>query len=122
MNTWNRRLSLLAAAAVLSGTAFAHHGWTWYTGEALELTGTVLETRWGNPHDRFTLDVDGETWNVWLGPPGRNKQAGFTTDAVHEGDTITVFGHRHVDGSKFEMKTERIRIGEDLFNVYPERE
>ena len=82
----------------------------------------VGETRWGNPHDRFTLTVGDETWDVWLGPPGRNKQAGFSTENVRTGDTITVFGHRHVDGARFEMKTERIRIGDALINVYPERE
>ena len=113
---------LVLAAGLASGSALAHHGWTWYTGAALELTGVVKETRWGNPHDRITLEVDGQTWDVWLGPPGRNKHSGFSTGAVNAGDTITVFGHRHVDGSRFEMKTERIRIGEDLFNVYPERE
>ena len=40
MNTQNCRLSVFAAIALLSGSAFAHHGWTWYTGDALELTGS----------------------------------------------------------------------------------
>lgn len=107
---------------LLCGTATAHHGWTWYTGEALELTGTVTETRWGNPHDRFTLEVGDQTWDVWLGPPARNARSGFRIDEVHAGDTVTVFGHRHVDGTRFEMKTERIQVGDALHNVYPERE
>lgn len=112
----------LVALPLLSGSAIAHHGWTWYTGDALELTGTVTETRWGNPHDRFVLDTGDQMWDVWLGPPGRNKQAGFRIDEVNVGDSVTVFGHRHVDASRFEMKTERIRVGDALYNVYPERE
>jgi hypothetical protein len=107
---------------LLAGTANAHHGWTWYTGEALELTGKITEARWGNPHDRLMLQVSDQTWDVWLGPPSRNKRAGFHQGVVEVGDQVTVFGHRHVDGKRFEMKTERIRVGEDLFNMYPERE
>lgn len=117
-----RILSSIASILLLSGAVHAHHGWTWYTGEALELTGTVMDTFWGNPHDRLTLRVGEETWDVWLGPPGRNDRAGFHKGMVEVGDEVTVYGHRHVDGKRFEMKTERVRFDGSLFNMYPERQ
>ena len=115
-------VKICALLLLFSAGVSAHHGWTWYTGEALELTGTITAMRWGNPHDRFTVQVEGQSWDVWLGPPGRNKRAGFRQGVVQVGDQVTFFGHRHADGKRFEMKTERIKFGDAVFNMYPERE
>ncbi len=101
---------------------FAHHGWTWYGNEPFELTAEVVGKRFGNPHDELTLrDADGQEWYVLLSPPGRSRRAGLSDDTVQVGDTVTAYGHRRSEGNNFEMKTERLKVGDKLYNLYPDR-
>jgi hypothetical protein len=108
----------LAGAATL---ASAHHGWSWYGNEAFTLTAVVVEKDFGNPHDRMTVEADGQRWNLLLSPPSRSRRAGLTEEDVQLGDTITAFGHRRASGDLFEMKTERLQVGDELYNLYPDR-
>ena len=102
--------------------AWGHHGWSWYGNEPFTLTATVVDTRFGNPHDQLTLeDEGGQRWNVLLSPPGRSRRAGLTSEKVSPGDTVTAYGHRRSEGDNFEMKTERLQVGETLYNLYPDR-
>jgi hypothetical protein len=112
---------LALTLAPLSAGALAHHGWSWYGNEAFTLTAVVVEKDFGNPHDRMTVDADGQSWNLLLSPPSRSRSAGFTADKVEVGDTITAFGHRRSSGDLFEMKTERLQVGDQLYNLYPDR-
>jgi len=118
-------LAMIAAAMLLASlpphAAFAHHGWSWYGNDPFTLTGTVVETHFGNPHDRLTIEADGQRWNVVLSPPGRSRRAGFDQSAIKVGDTVTAYGHRHEERGNFEMKTERIQVGEATYDLYPER-
>ncbi len=107
--------------AALSTTAYAHHAWVWYGKTEFALTGTVVETRFGNPHDRLVVKSDGELWNVVLSPPRRTEKAGLARKAVHVGDTITAYGERHQDPERLEMKAERLKIGDRTYDLYPER-
>jgi hypothetical protein len=108
----------LASAATL---ASAHHGWTWYGNEEFTLTAVVVEKDFGSPHDRMTVEADGQEWNLLLSPPGRSRDAGLTEDEVEVGDTITAYGHRRSEGDTFEMKTERLQVGEKVYDLYPDR-
>ena len=111
-----------AVLAFSTSFVFAHHGWSWYGNEPFELTAEVVETHFGNPHDRLTLkDAEGNEWDVLLSPPSRSRRAGFTEANVKVGDVVTAFGHRRSEGNNYEMKTERIRVGEKLYNLYPNR-
>ena len=102
--------------------AQAHHGWSWYGNEPFTLTAEVVGTDFGNPHDRLTLkDAEGNEWDVLLSPPGRSRRAGLTAEQVNVGDTVTAYGHRRSEGNNFEMKTERLQVGDQLFNLYPDR-
>ena len=106
----------------VAGVAVAHHGWSWYGNEPFELTAEVVDTRFGNPHDQLTLrDADGNDWDVLLSPPGRSRRAGLSGDEVRVGDTVTAFGHRRSEGNNFEMKTERLKVGDKVYNLYPDR-
>jgi hypothetical protein len=69
----------------------------------------------------MTVDADGQRWNLLLSPPSRSRSAGFTADKVEVGDTITAFGHRRSSGDLFEMKTERLQVGDQLYDLYPDR-
>jgi len=110
---------VLGSVATLSN---AHHGWSWYGNEPFELTATVADKHFGNPHDRLTLrDANGMEWDVLLSPPSRSRRAGFTASDVEVGDTVTAFGHRRSEGNNYEMKTERIQVGDKLYNLYPDR-
>jgi hypothetical protein len=114
-------MAAAAACALGTTTAGAHHGWSWYGNDAFELTGQVVETHFGNPHDRLTIAAEGQTWNVVLSPPRRSQSAGFDASAVKVGDTVTAFGHRHEERGNLEMKTERIRVGDSVYDLYPDR-
>ncbi len=37
--------------AIHESAGLAHHGWSWTTGENMELTGIIKEVRLGNPRD-----------------------------------------------------------------------
>ena len=114
-------LTLGLILATLSATALAHHGWSTYTGNEFSLTGVIVEEHFGNPHDRLTLEADGQQWNVVLSTPDRSRRADFRDSDVQVGDTVTAYGHRHADSGTFEMKTERLKVGEHLFDLYPNR-
>lgn len=114
-------LTLGLFTVTLSGTALAHHGWSWYTNSEFSLTGVIAKTHFGNPHDRLTIEAEGQMWNVVLSTPSRSRRADFGDDNVSVGDTVTAFGHRHADGATFEMKTERLKVGDKLFDLYPNR-
>lgn len=109
---------VLASAAL---PASAHHGWSWYGNEDFELTAVVVEKDFGNPHDRMTVEADGQQWNLLLSPPARSISAGLTGDEIAVGDTITAYGHRRTEGDNFEMKTERLKVGDRTYDLYPNR-
>lgn len=113
-------LALLAGTLVPALT-LAHHGWSWYGQDDFSLTGTVVETHFGNPHDRLVVEAEGARWNMLLSPPRRSQRAGFDDTVVAVGDRVTAHGHRHRDSATLEMKTERIEVGEQTYNLYPDR-
>src|SRR5690606_25312889 len=102
-----------------ASVALAHHGWSWYGNEPFTLTAVVVEKSFGNPHDRMTVEADGQQWNLLLSPPGRSRSAGLTDELVKVGDTVTAHGHRRTEGDFFEMKTERLEVGGKLYDLYP---
>lgn len=118
--------SLLIAALILllvyvSNAARAHHGWAWTSGENIELTGTIVEARLGNPHGELSLDVDGTTWTVEVGQPWRNDRAGLEQGDLAEGVEITVEGERSADPDEKLLKVERLWIDEREYMLYPDR-
>lgn len=121
MNKRNFAGFLGLTLATLSASTLAHHGWSWYGNEDFTLTAVVVEKEFGNPHDRMTVEADGQRWNLLLSPPSRSRSAGFTADKVEVGDTITAYGHRRSSGDLFEMKTERLQVGDQMYNLYPDR-
>ena len=73
------------------------------------------------PHASLRIKADGQLWNVVLAPPPRTERAGLKTGMIPAGETVTAYGHRHKDPKTFEVKTERLRWKDKLFNVYPDR-
>jgi len=108
-------------ASLVATSAWAHHGWSWYTGETFSLSGVVVETHLGNPHDRLTVEADGQRWNIVMSPPRRSRNAGFDEAAIKVGDQVTVQGRRHADPDTYEVKTARLTVAGHAYDLYPER-
>jgi hypothetical protein len=114
--------SALAAVIGVGGSALAHHGWEGYLSDDFEITGTVESTvATSGPHASLKVRTDGQVWNVVLAPPPRTERAGLKAGMIPVGETVTAYGHRHKDPKTFEIKTERLRWKDRLFNVYPDR-
>jgi hypothetical protein len=112
----------IGAALLLPSLALAHHGWSWTTGENIELTGTITDVSLGNPHGELTLDVDGTPWTVEVGQPWRNSRAGLEDGDLAEGVVLTVSGEPSADPDEKLLKVERLWIGGVEFELYPDRD
>lgn len=116
-------MTMLALGALALGTtaALAHHGWSGYLDDDFELTGVVEAVELGQPHGLLKVSADDGVWDVVLGPAYRNQRAGLTDGAVQAGDTVTAVGKRHRDPERREMKTERLVVGDQTYDIYPRR-
>lgn len=113
----------LVLALFLSTAALGHHGWAGYGQEQFELTGTVeTSVNLSGPHATMQIRVDGQLWDVTLGPSGRTARAGLKEGVIPVGAQVTVTGHRNNDAKRFEVKTERVTHEGKVYNVYPDRE
>lgn len=102
--------------------ASAHHGWGGYLDEDFQISGTVeTPVSLAGPHATMKIRADNQVWDVTLSPPARTERAGLKEGVIPVGAKVTVFGHRHRDPKRFEIKTERVNWNGRLFNVYPDR-
>lgn len=93
-------LCLLAAALPIA----AHHSFDaeYDRNQPFEVTGTVVEVQWTNPHARIYVDApdpedpDGPTvhWDFELGPPNSLMRRGWRRDSLGPGHVVTVSGFR----------------------------
>lgn len=113
-------LGLLGSFAA-TGTALAHHGWSWAEGDQGTLTGTVREVYVGPPHPTIRVEANGQSWTVELGNPRQTERAGFTQDSVRPGQEIVALGNRSRDSAERRMKAVRVTVGNQRFDFYPER-
>ena len=102
--------------------ASAHHGWGGYQDEDFQLSGTVESpVSLAGPHATMKIRAENQVWDITLSPPARTERAGLKEGVSPVGAKVTVFGHRHRDPKRFEVKTERVSWNGRLFNVYPDR-
>ena len=102
--------------------ASAHHGWGGYGDEDFQISGTVESpVSLAGPHATMKIKVDNQVWDITLSPPARTERAGLKEGVIPVGAKVTVFGHRHRDPKRFEVKTERVSWNGRMFNVYPDR-
>ncbi len=121
MTQMTRRAALALIAGVAAFPALAHHGWRWTADGDFELSGRITRTRLGNPHGLLTLDANGETWTVEVGQPWRNARAGLSDEMLAPGTDIVVRGKRAADPANLTVKAERVVIGGQLYDLYPDR-
>lgn len=115
--------AIVVMAMAIAAPVSAHHGWSEYGDEQFEVTGT-LETgvNLAGPHGTAQIKADDEVWDIVFAPSSRTASAGLTEDVIPVGDTVTASGHRHLDESTLEIKTERLTWNGKVFNVYPDRD
>ena len=122
---WRRGLAaaglVMALALSLPGAAAAHHGWSWTTGENIELKGVIRAVALGYPHGKMTLDVNGTWWTLEVGQPWRNERAGLKDGDLAEGVVIRVSGEPARDPDNKLLKVERLWIKGKQYELYPER-
>jgi len=97
-------VGLLAAAVQV----WAHHSGAAVFDEKkpINLTGTVTNVEWVNPHAHFYMDVkdaDGKVanWNLELASPNVLVRNGWKRTSVKAGDVVTVTGQQARDNTKF---------------------
>jgi hypothetical protein len=98
--------TLLGAAALVIGTVpvSAHHSAAAYDRDAdVELTGTVREFQYTNPHSWLYLQVVDKTgqtvdWGFEAEGPSTLLRAGIKVSMLKAGEKVTVKGHPLKDG------------------------
>jgi hypothetical protein len=107
------RLLLAFAATLLAAFALpsaAHHGWSEYDSDkVLELTGTIQQSTYENPHGHISLKTQDKVWDVVLAPPSRMQTRGLVESALKPGNQATVVGYPNRNKPD-EMRAERITV------------
>ncbi len=98
-----RRMSLAAfSSAVMVGwmtlftPAFAHHSGAMFdASKKVDVTGTVVDFNWSNPHANFKVSVDkpggtSEVWAVEMNSPNNLVRDGWKRTTLKPGDKVTV--------------------------------
>ncbi len=103
-----RRTILIAAFALLSTGALAHHGWGSYdSNTVLTLDGTVAEIDPNNPHGELKLKTADKLWIVTLSPPSRMAARGKPLAEIKVGDRVVAVGYPSRSRPD-EMRAERV--------------
>jgi hypothetical protein len=91
-----RSIFLVAGFLVVCGPVPAHHGNSAYDEtRTIDITGTVTEFDFVNPHTQIYLDVKDDKgnvahWAVECNSPGIMHRSGWTRTSVKPGDQISV--------------------------------
>ena len=95
----------MTLGVALSVSLQAHHGGAAYDQtKSVTFEGTVTEMQFANPHvlvywDVKSGDAAGQKWSGWLTAPNKLARAGWSRKTLNPGDTITVSGTPHKDGT-----------------------
>ena len=105
-----RTVIAVAACALLTGAAFAHHGWGSYdAAKPVTVAGPILTSKFENPHATITVRASDKTWTVTLAPTSRMISRGATQKVVTVGNDVSAYGYPSTV-EKDEMRAERITV------------
>ena len=89
-------IASIMLAAALAAPVGAHHSPVMFDRTvAKTIVGTVVRFTWTNPHSAIQLDVPNESggvdrWGVEMGSPQSMVRAGWRSNIIKAGDTVTV--------------------------------
>jgi hypothetical protein len=96
--------------ALLTGAAFAHHGWGSYdAAKPVTVTGPIVTSKFENPHATITVRGGDKVWTVTLAPTSRMSSRGATEKVIAVGQTVSAYGYPSTV-EKEEMRAERITV------------
>jgi hypothetical protein len=105
-----RTVVACTAFTLLTGAAFAHHGWGSYdAAKPVTVAGPILTSKFENPHATITVRASDKTWTVTLAPTSRMVSRGATQNAIVVGNNISAYGYPSTV-EKDEMRAERITV------------
>ncbi|HXJ00455.1 MAG TPA: DUF6152 family protein [Micropepsaceae bacterium] len=97
----------LATATALVGPALAHHSFSMFDQEkVVNLTGTVKELEWTNPHCWLRVNVEDatthetKTWSIEMASTGQQSRIGWTPTIVKPGDKVAIEINPLKDGTR----------------------
>src|SRR6266700_6294247 len=88
--------TLLTGLTGLSGPALAHHSGAMFdTSKKVDVSGTIIDFNWSNPHANFKVNVDkpgggSEVWAVEMNSPNNLVRDGWKRSTLKTGDKVTV--------------------------------
>ena len=111
-----KALTSLALAALLGGSAVsAHHSFAVFFDDTktIEITGSVTEFRFSNPHAIISLEVKNKAGATEECKAETNavtllKRRGWTKDSVKPGEVVTINGWPARDGANY-MRMQTIK-------------
>ncbi|MET0278065.1 MAG: DUF6152 family protein [Pseudorhodoplanes sp.] len=106
-----RRLVLATVlAALVAGSALAHHGWGSYdAARPITVSGAILTSKFENPHAAITVKGADKVWTVTLAPTFRMLNRGASAELVAVGKTVSAYGYPSTV-ERDEMRAERITV------------
>jgi len=105
-----RTVIAVAACALSTGAAFAHHGWGSYdAAKPVTVAGPILTSKFENPHATITVRASDKTWTVTLAPTSRMISRAATQKVVAVGNDVSAYGYPSTV-EKDEMRAERITV------------
>ncbi|NIS90657.1 MAG: hypothetical protein GTN98_11375 [Woeseiaceae bacterium] len=132
-----KKFPCIAAALLVAGASQAHHGSSTHFdhSQSVELSGTITEIRWVNPHSYVHLDVAGNdgsvaSWRCEMRAAAVLKRSGWTESMFRPGSRIDIEGipARHeertcyvrslsIDGGAAISRYEQLDEAEDEFDA-----
>ena len=99
----------------------AHHAFAaeFDRDKPIELSGTVTEVRWTNPHGRVLVDIENESgeivnWNFELPSVNSLIRQGWKKNDLKLGDKISLSGHQARDNRPVARATTMTRPNGDI--------
>jgi hypothetical protein len=100
----------LAALALLSGAALAHHGWGSYdAAKPVTVVGPIVTSKFENPHATIMVRGADKVWTVTLAPTSRMSSRGASEKVIAVGNNVSAYGYPSTV-EKDEMRAERITV------------
>src|SRR5580698_3868853 len=89
-------LSILVGLTAILSPAFAHHSGAMFDiTKKVDVSGTIVDFNWSNPHANFKVSVDkpggtAEIWAVEMNSPNNLVRDGWKRTTLKPGDKVTV--------------------------------